>query len=377
MVTGHHLRFSHGMVAGWVLVLAAPVVAHDFSITSVVAVFKQDGSFLIDMQVDVDALAMGVSSSTPSEELAAALLALPADELERRAEQAAETLRRRVWLRFDGQKSAFEISFPQRGAEVRLIGGEPSLLGTTARLAGQVPQGAESFTFSASRAFAAVQLTILDEVAAGGVKHVVSPGAESPPYRLYEAQTEDRSGVFTRYLVLGFEHILPKGLDHILFVLGLYLLSTRLRPLLGQITAFTVAHSVTLALAMFEVASLPSRLVESFIALSIAYVAVENLFVRDLKPWRPALVFAFGLLHGMGFAGVLQELGLPAERFTTALIGFNIGVELGQIAVIVAAFLLIGWFRERWWYHRGVVIPLSAGIALVGLYWAVQRALGI
>ena len=121
-----------------------------------------------------------------------------------------------------------------------------------------------------------------------------------------------RIEIVRQYLWLGYTHILPKGLDHILFVLGLFLLSAQLKPLLLQVTSFTIAHSITLGLSMYGIVSLPSRIVEPLIALSIAYVAIENLVTRELKPWRIALVFMFGLLHGLGFAGVLRELGLVA-----------------------------------------------------------------
>jgi len=105
-------------------------------------------------------------------------------------------------------------------------------------------------------------------------------------------------------------------------------------------------------------------------------VAVENVLTRELKPWRVALVFAFGLLHGMGFAGVLSELGLPRSQFATALVAFNAGVELGQLAVIGCAYALLGaWFKDRDWYRRRVVVPASAAIAAVGACWTVQRML--
>ena len=136
-----------------------------------------------------------------------------------------------------------------------------------------------------------------------------------------------RMEIVRQYLWLGYTHILPKGLDHILFVLGLFLLSPRLKTLLLQVTAFTIAHSITLGLSMYGIVSLPPRVVEPLIALSIAYVAIENLLTRELKPWRVALVFMFGLLHGLGFAGVLRELGLPRDEFLTALLTFNLGVE--------------------------------------------------
>jgi hypothetical protein len=129
-----------------------------------------------------------------------------------------------------------------------------------------------------------------------------------------------RLEIAREYLWLGYTHILPKGLDHILFVLGLFLLSPRLKTMLLQVTAFTIAHSITLGLSIYGIVSLPSRIVEPLIALSIAYVAIENLWTRELKPWRLALVFMFGLLHGLGFAGVLRELGLPRDEFLTALV---------------------------------------------------------
>ena len=116
------------------------------------------------------------------------------------------------------------------------------------------------------------------------------------------------------YLKLGFSHIVPAGPDHILFVLGIFLLSRKLKPILQQVTAFTIAHTLTLVLASMAWSRLPPSVVEPLIALSIVFVAVENILTPELKPSRIALVFAFGLLHGLGFAGVLSELGLPALR---------------------------------------------------------------
>src|SRR5438128_2352916 len=149
-----------------------------------------------------------------------------------------------------------------------------------------------------------------------------------------------------RDVALGFTHILPNGLDHILFVLGLFFLTTNVRSVLAQVTAFTVAHSITLGLALYGIASLPASIVEPLIALSIAYVAIENLVTTDLKPRRLALVFSFGLLHGMGFAGVLRELGLPPSQFLTALLTFNVGVEAGQLSVIAVAFAVVASWRS-------------------------------
>lgn len=180
--------------------------------------------------------------------------------------------------------------------------------------------------------------------------------------------------VITNYIILGFEHIVPKGLDHILFILALFLFSTRMKPLLWQVTMFTVAHTITLGLSMNGMISLPAYIVEPLIALSIAYAGFENVFAKKLHTSRLILVFLFGLLHGMGFASVLSDFGMPDGAFMIALISFNVGVELGQLAVILAAFLAISvWLRHKSWYRKVVVIPASLIIAITGLYWAFDR----
>jgi hydrogenase/urease accessory protein HupE len=176
------------------------------------------------------------------------------------------------------------------------------------------------------------------------------------------------------YIELGFKHILPKGTDHILFILGLFLFSAAFRPLLAQITMFTVAHTITLGLAMNGIFNLPERIVQPLIALSIVYVGVENIFNKGLKKSRLILVFAFGLLHGLGFASMLSDFGMPEDAFATALISFNVGVELGQLAILTGAFVLIGiWFGKRSWYKELVVYPASAFIALLAFYWFLDR----
>ncbi len=176
------------------------------------------------------------------------------------------------------------------------------------------------------------------------------------------------------YLKLGVQHIIPDGLDHILFVVGLCLISTSIKTILWQATAFTVAHTITLALSMKGAIAVPAALVEPIIALSIMFVAVENLVLSEVKPWRIAVVFLFGLIHGMGFANALNETGLPPDAFYTSVIAFNAGVEIGQVAVIAAVFaLLIIPLRNKSGYRKFVVYPLSILIALVALYWMIER----
>lgn len=190
-------------------------------------------------------------------------------------------------------------------------------------------------------------------------------------YVLEKAPTEH---VIWFYLKLGYTHILPEGFDHILFVIGLCLLSNKVKVILWQATAFTVAHSITLAMSMKSLIVAPSAVVEPIIALSILFVAVENLLLTELKPWRILLVFMFGLIHGMGFASSLNEIGLPRNKFATSILSFNVGVELGQITVILAVFLLVIFpLGKTLGYRKKVVFPLSIIIALIALYWTVQR----
>jgi hypothetical protein len=199
-------------------------------------------------------------------------------------------------------------------------------------------------------------------------------GAVSTPMPRTGAAQDTALTSFAKYVWTGFQHILPKGLDHILFVLGLFFFSLHLRPLLYQVTAFTAAHTLTLALATLDIVSVPASIVEPLIALSIAYVAVENIFHRRINRLRVAVVFGFGLLHGLGFASVLGDIGLSPGHFLASLIAFNIGVELGQLAVILVAFLTVGlWFGKRPWYRARIAVPASAGIAVMGLWWFIER----
>ena len=182
--------------------------------------------------------------------------------------------------------------------------------------------------------------------------------------------------VIVTYLISGFDHILPKGLDHILFVIGLCFYAPRFIQILWQVSAFTVAHTLTLAIASAGLITPPGSIIEPLIALSIAYIAVENIFPRARLVWRPTVIFAFGLLHGFGFASVLAEFGLPFDQFIVALISFNIGVELGQLVVVAACVGgIMVWTRHKSWYQSAVAVPISAFVGLVGLYWFMERTI--
>lgn len=171
------------------------------------------------------------------------------------------------------------------------------------------------------------------------------------------------------FVKAGFEHIIPEGLDHILFVLGLFFSSLKFRPLIIQVTAFTLAHSITLALAAAGVVQLQSYIIEPLIALSIVWVAVENTVFKKTTKWRPLVVFSFGLLHGLGFAALLTQYGLPKDNFISLLMAFNVGVELGQLTVLLIAFLTVRTILKRATNKNLLKIPASILIGVAGLFW--------
>jgi hydrogenase/urease accessory protein HupE len=210
---------------------------------------------------------------------------------------------------------------------------------------------------------------------------VAVPDGEPAHAVLYESHPEVEVGVSREaglrgpvalpLFRLGIEHILT-GYDHLLFLLGLILVGGRLGPLLVVVTAFTLAHSLTLGLAALGAWAPSPGFVEPAIALSIAYVGVENWFVRDASR-RWLITFPFGLVHGFGFAGALQEISLPASQVPVALAAFNVGVEAGQVAVLAAVLPGILWLsRRRWFADRGMKAA-SAAIAAAGLFWFVTR----
>jgi hydrogenase/urease accessory protein HupE len=299
---------------------------------------------------------------------------LDADALRAKLDAFDQALARHVEVRFDGVPSpvSIAISTLELPPDISL----PSFVVLLAR--GPVPPQAQTVTWRYGLAYATYALVFAADAGGSPATVWIEGDDTSPPFPVAgDISPPTRGEIVWQYLQLGFLHILPEGLDHILFVLGIFLLTTKLRPILIQVTAFTVAHSLTLGLTMYGIFSLPSRIVEPLIALSVAYVAIENIVTPKLTPWRPVVVFAFGLLHGMGFADALKELRLPREEFIPALISFNVGIELAQLAVIALAFVCVAsWSRDKPWYRARIVIPGSALIAATGLFWTVQRIAG-
>ena len=381
------VRWSVAAAIAAVLAIVAPpaaptIAAHDLGVTHAILTFTP-GRYQLDVVVDPESILAKLelyADRTPTANV-------PAAEIPGRIVALGDVALARTRIAFDGVPSTATFSYlptapkgpAPPSAATALVPGAPSLLPpATLRFTGDVPAGARTCTIAYGLVLGSYALTLVAPDGKASAPVWVAGAQESPVLDL-------RAGFVTppwwvtagEYTGLGFTHILPKGLDHILFVIGLFLLGTKWRPLLLQVTLFTIAHSMTLGLSMLGIVSLPSSIVEPLIALSIAYVAVENLFTSELSPWRGALVFLFGLLHGLGFAGVLGELGVPAGQFVIALVSFNVGVELGQLAVIVLAMLAVGWLRANRLdtYRRWVVVPASLAIAVVGLYWTAVRVL--
>ena len=352
--------------------LAGEARAHPPPAARAVLDLTGNGEYRLTITCDVAALVMQAPQGHLGEARANELRELPDKELRAWIADATRALRENLVLSFDGKRALpSAIRFPdpdglRRVAQAHAVDDATETIVVT----GAVPHGAETFRLAFPEDLGHVFLTVHR---VGGTPEPVSlgPGETSRPLPITAGSS---GGIVGPYFVLGLKHILD-GPDHVLFVLGLFLLTPRLWPMLGQVTAFTLAHSLTLALSACGLWSLPSRVVEPIIALSVVVVAVEDLVTSRLHSWRLVLVFAFGLLHGMGFAGALGETGLPSGQMAPALAAFNVGVEAGQLAVLAAAFLAVGWFRERAWYRRRIVIPAAFIIAVIGLYWTAERLL--
>lgn len=360
--------------------LAGRVGAHEVGTTRVVARFGGDGHFAIDVTTDAVTLVARLETGRNERRTNPGTAAALQGALDRLCGDIGGHAG--VW--FDSAppaepastETSCRLEEDRAGADVRTRG-------ALVTVRGEVPPDARRFRWRWDLTFTRYAMTVASSGVPGAQASEpvwLEGGDVSEPLPIEQAPIPagaSRSATVRTYVGLGFVHIVPKGLDHILFVLGIFLLSRRVRPLLWQVSAFTLAHSITLGLSLYGVARLPSSVVEPLIALSIVYVAVENLMTSQLTPWRVVLVFGFGLLHGMGFAGVLRELALPNGEFLTALVAFNVGVEAGQLTVIGGAMLLLGgWAANREIYRRTVVIPASVAIAAIGLFWTIERAMG-
>lgn len=367
------LQILFALLFSVVAIGAASVRAHE--VTPAIADFRvEDGQITLGLRLNVEAFVAGINLDGLSDTNQTAQAA-DYDELRGLGMQDLEPMVRlfaEEWLETFSLRAARAVDLRLSQVTIPEVG-DASLPRTSfLELTGKIPAAAESLRIFWPAGSGGVVLR------QNGVKEpytgYLQGGETSPPIPLKGGAAKTAAEAFVEYIPVGFTHILPKGLDHILFVLGLFFLSPRVKPLLLQVSVFTVAHTTTLALGALGVVSVSASIVEPLIALSIVFVAVENIFARKLHSWRTFVIFGFGLLHGLGFASVLGAFGLPSSQFLPALIGFNIGVELGQLAVIAAAYLGVRlWFGQHPKYRGRVAIPASVTIAMIGGYWFIER----
>ncbi|MGB1110204.1 MAG: HupE/UreJ family protein [Gammaproteobacteria bacterium] len=352
-----------------------------------ISIYAQ-GHSRTEIRASIEALLTGINGrykrtqDAPNAEEYDELRVLPPEQLREHWERFAPEFLERIRIEYDGKRQ------PQRLASVEI---PPAGYTKVPRISlivleGVVPDAARSMTWYYPLAFGdnAVRVRQVNEARKQwhwSEHQWIRKDVASEPFSLQEIFAK-RPWWQTAwsYLVVGFDHIVPAGMDHVLFILGIFLLSTRLRPLFWQVTMFTLAHTITLGLSAAEIIQISPRITEPLIALSIAYIGFENLWAtranagNTLSKTRLPLVFGFGLLHGLGFAGMLADFGMPEDAFFTALISFNVGVELAQITLILGAYLLLGlWFRQRPWYRDLVIVPGSLLIGITGAVWMFER----
>lgn len=351
--------------------------AHAFAATDAVVSFDRDASkFGMNFGINIEAILAGVdpevkdTSLSPKAREYDRLRALPAAELKKEFEAFEPRLLAGMRFLVDGKP----VHPTLQSVEFAEVGDLGVARKTTLNFTGDLPPDAKTFAFGWDASFGKILLRTIAPHSRSIHVEKIEPGETSSDIVINDVKSRTTLDMVWDFLKIGYTHILPKGTDHILFVVGIFLLSTRLKPILTQITAFTVAHTITLGLGAAGYVYVPPSIVEPLIAASIIYVGVENILRPTLSFWRPFVVFGFGLLHGMGFAGILREFAIPPEDFLLGLLSFNVGVELGQLTIIAFMFLTVGiWFGNKPWYRKRIVIPGSALISIIAAFWFLQR----
>ncbi|CAN5710771.1 hypothetical protein BH11PLA1_BH11PLA1_09520 [soil metagenome] len=231
---------------------------------------------------------------------------------------------------------------------------------------GQLPAGVRALRVTLPNLIAEAILTI--ERPGREADAMPVRGGEPSPLIELDGPSDSFAAQTLRFIGAGFTHVIPAGVDHILFILCLFFASARWRALLAQSLVFTLAHSLTLALATLGVLRLPAALIEPLIALSITVLALENIRLQRVTAWRYGAIFLLGLVHGCGFASALAETDRNGISTTAVLLGFNVGVEVAQTAILVGALLVLGWWRDRPWYRARVAIPVALVLAAAGAW---------
>ena len=343
---------------------------------------RTDGKWKLEGLLDIAYMlpeSRGVEGAPPL--FRDAVMKAPKAEHDRIVKEAENTMRKLLSLKYNGEELKWDIRFPNFETEPLVL---PPETGNWALMNAEIttdersgPGKLEAFWHDDQESELIVIIEEGDNlgllsISSGMSDKLLELEAPVAGEVTSVVKTPSRAAQSESWIISGYRHVIPLGLDHLLFIFGLFLLAPRWKPLMGQSLLFTVAHSITLALAIFGFITLPPILIEILIAASIAWIGIENLMLKELKPSRLYLVFGFGLLHGLGFASVLREkLGdLTGKQITLPLVSFNVGVELAQITVLAVSFLLL-WPLRKWTKQFQTVG--SVFVALAGLFWMGER----
>lgn len=379
-MTSYRVRFL-----AFVFFLASLAGASAHQVDSVELEFlRTDGKWKLEGLLDIAYMlpeSRGVEGAPPL--FRDAVMNAPKAEHDRIVKEAENTMRKLLSLKYNGEELKWDIRFPNFETEPLIL---PPETGNWALMDAEItvdersgPGKLEAFWHDDQESELIVIIEEGDHlgllsISSGMSDKILELEAPKDGETTSVATTPSRVAQSESWIISGYRHVIPLGLDHLLFIFGLFLLAPRWKPLMGQSLLFTVAHSLTLALAIFGIISLPSLLIEILIAASIAWIGIENLLMKELKPSRLFLVFGFGLLHGMGFASVLREkLGdLSGKQIALPLVSFNVGVELAQITVLAVSFLIL-WPVRKW--TKQFQTAGSIFVALAGLFWMGERIL--
>lgn len=296
--------------------------------------------------------------------------ALSVDDLEEAWNSFGPSWAESIWL--DTNKGS--VRFLYNGIEIEHQSNTEQVRLGTVLIVADLKPGIDQFKLQSEKINGDLIIRINLEGQSEAFSELIKEGSEGSLIILTEPFSRSIFKTFFNFAELGFIHILPKGLDHILFVLGLILIVTRFKDLFWQISVFTLAHTITLALGFLEIVDISPNVVEPLIALSIIYVGIENCFINKIGRRRLGVIFFFGLLHGLGFAGVLSEIGMSETDLVLSLVGFNLGVEIGQLGVVFFAYVLVGrWVVGRDWYRSKIAIPVSILLSALAFFWFLQR----
>ena len=359
---------------------ATPAYSHEIK-PAIVDLIISDGIASIDFKINAEQVLANVDASiyqdtndSPQAELYDQFRAKSEEDLKNDIQQNWNLFQEQISLKGINESSRLDLIDISTDPVVNIE------LPRDTNLSTQIALNENSFTVQFKNTFGPVVIRQFEDFEKENMIYssYLQPGQESEELSVNSASSVGQ--IIIEYLILGMEHIVPKGLDHILFIFGVFFFAVKLKPLLWQVTMFTFAHSLTLILASLKLVFIPASIIEPLIALSIGYVALENIFQSNNNKFRSRqyviryiVIFLFGLIHGLGFAFVLEDIGLPTGQLILSLLSFNIGVEIVQIGLVVLAFMVMYWPSQQAWYRKLIQIPFSLLIGLVGIYWFFER----